>query len=150
MVPFEHLAQAIIQTASQGGRFNQVRVHYFHNCPGDYLYRDPYHLEADLIEDCLSQLPKTKVVCLIFSDAGAARGGFNSKRRRLTKSFLKQLKQHVRHVAWLNPVPRTRWEDTTAGAIARFVPMFEVNRQELYQAIDTMRGRHQPLGNSLN
>ncbi len=148
MVPFHHLSQALVNTASRGGRFNQVRVYYFHNCPSDYLYQDPYHLEAVPIEDCLSQLSKKRVVCLIFSDAGAARGQFSSRRRRRTKFFLKELKQYVHHIAWLNPFPRERWESTTADEIARLVSMFEVNRQELYQAIETLRGREQKLGKS--
>ncbi|AOY79839.1 hypothetical protein BJP36_07750 [Moorena producens JHB] len=141
MVPFHHFSQALVDTASRGGRFNQVRVYYFHNCPSDYLYHDPYHLEAVPIEDCLSQLPKTRVVCLIFSDAGAARGQFSSRRRRRTKFFLKELKHYVPPIAWLNPFPRDRWESTTAEEIAKLVPMFEVNRQGLYQAIETLRGR---------
>ncbi|NEO65001.1 MAG: hypothetical protein F6J98_33235 [Moorea sp. SIO4G2] len=148
MVPFHHFSQALVDTASRGGRFNQVRVYYFHNCPSDYLYHDPYHLEAVPIEDCLSQLPKTRVVCLIFSDAGAARGQFSSRRRRRTKFFLKELKHYVPPIAWLNPFPRHRWESTTAEEIAKLVPMFEVNRQEFYQAIETLRGRNQKLGKS--
>ncbi|NEO21943.1 MULTISPECIES: hypothetical protein [unclassified Moorena] len=149
MVPFHHFSQALVDTASRGGRFNQVRVYYFHNCPSDYLYQDPYHLEAVPIEDCLSQLPKTRVVCLIFSDAGAARGQFSSRRRRRTKFFLKELKHYVHNIAWLNPFPRHRWESTTAEEIAKLVPMFEVNRQGLYQAIETLRGRDQELAKSI-
>ncbi|BAY13984.1 hypothetical protein [Calothrix sp. NIES-2098] len=144
MVPFHHLSQELADTALRGGRFSQVRVYYFHNCPDEYLYRDRYHLEAESIDDCLSNLPKTRTVCLIFSDAGAARGGFSSRRRRLTKFFLKELGQYVRYIAWLNPVPRDRWETTTAHDIAALVSMFEVNRQEFYSAIDVLRGRHRP------
>ncbi|MEH2026504.1 VWA domain-containing protein [Nostoc sp.] len=146
MVPFHHLSQQLADTALRGGRFSRVRVYYFHNCPDEYLYRDRYHLEAEPIDDCLSKLPKTRTVCLIFSDAGAARGGFSSRRRRLTKFFLKELRQYVRYSTWLNPVPRDRWETTTAQDIAALVPMFEVNRQEFYRAINVLRGRHQPLG----
>ncbi|MBD2525182.1 hypothetical protein [Nostoc sp. FACHB-133] len=146
MVPFHHLSQELADTALRGGRFSRVRVYYFHNCPDEYLYRDRYHLEAESIDDCLSNLPKARTVCLIFSDAGAARGGFNSRRRRLTKFFLKELRQYVRYITWLNPVPRDRWETTTAHDIAALVPMFEVNRQEFYKAINVLRGRHQPLG----
>ncbi|MBD2775078.1 VWA domain-containing protein [Iningainema sp. BLCCT55] len=149
MVPFHHLSQELADTASRGGRFSRVRVYYFHNCPDEYLYRDRYHLNAVSIDDCLSNLPPSKTVCLIFSDAGAARGGFSSRRRRLTKFFLKELGQYVRYTAWLNPVPRQRWENTTAHDIAALVPMFEVNRQEFYKAINVLRGRHQPLGDSL-
>ncbi|GAA6618620.1 hypothetical protein [Scytonema sp. NUACC26] len=146
MVPFHHLSQGLADTASRGGRFSRVRIYYFHNCPDEYLYRDPYHLEAEPIDDCLLNLPKVRTVCLIFSDAGAARGGFSSKRRRLTKFFLKELKQHISYIAWLNPVPRKRWENTTAQDIAALVPMFEVNRQEFYKAINILRGRHKSIG----
>jgi uncharacterized protein with von Willebrand factor type A (vWA) domain len=142
MVPFHQLSQGLINSTSQGGRFSCVRVHYFHNCPSDYLYQDPFLLEAEPVDDCLADLPKTRVVCVIFSDAGAARGGFNSRRRRLTKFFLKDLKQAIDRIAWLNPVPRDRWESTTAGEIADLVPMFELNRQALDQAIDWLRGRY--------
>ncbi len=145
MVPFHHLSQELADTALRGGRFSQVRVYYFHNCPDEYLYSDPYHLNAETIDNCLSSLAKTRTVCLIFSDAGAARGRFSSRRRRLTKFFLKELGQYVRYTAWLNPVPRYRWETTTAHDIAALVPMFEVNRQEFYMAIDVLRGRHQAL-----
>ncbi|BAZ10732.1 VWA containing CoxE family protein [Calothrix sp. NIES-4071] len=144
MVPFHHLSQELADTALRGGRFSKVKVYYFHNCPNEYLYRDPYHLNAETIDDCLSSLPKTRTVCLIFSDAGAARGRFSSKRRRLTKFFLKELGQYVRYTAWLNPVPRSRWETTTAHDIAALVPMFEVNRHSFYTAIDVLRGRYQP------
>ncbi|MFN6473215.1 MAG: hypothetical protein RMY36_026595 [Nostoc sp. SerVER01] len=141
MVPFHHLCEELADTALRGGRFSQVRVYYFHNCPDEYLYRDRYHLEAEPIDNCLSNLPKARTVCLIFSDAGAARGRSNSRRRRLTKFFLKELGQYVRYTTWLNPVPRDRWETTTAHDIAALVPMFELNRQEFYRAIDVLRGR---------
>lgn len=146
MVPFHHLSQELVDTAFRGGRFSRVRVYYFHNCPDEYLYRDPYHLEAEPIDNCLLNLAKATTVCLIFSDAGAARGGFSSRRRRLTKFFLKNLRQYVRYTAWLNPIPRGRWENTTAHEIAALVPMLEVNRQEFYRAIDVLRGRYKPWG----
>jgi uncharacterized protein with von Willebrand factor type A (vWA) domain len=145
MVPFHHLAQELADTALCGGRFKRVRVYYFHNCPDEYLYHDPHHLEAEPIDDCFVNLPKARTICLIFSDAGAARGGFSSKRRRLTKFFLKELGQHVRYTVWLNPVPSKRWGTTTARDIAALVPMFEVNRQEFYRSIDALRGRYRPL-----
>ncbi|MGC1309033.1 MAG: hypothetical protein WA885_17540 [Phormidesmis sp.] len=146
MVPFHHLAEALADTAFRGGRFSRVRLYYFHNCPDEYLHRDPYHLEAEPMDECLSSLPKGRTVCLIFSDAGAARGGSSSKRRRRTKFFLRELGSHVRYITWLNPVPRQRWETTTAQSIAELVPMFEVNRQDFYSAMDVLRGRYRTNG----
>jgi uncharacterized protein with von Willebrand factor type A (vWA) domain len=48
----------------------------------------------------------------------------------------------VRRYAWLNPMPNHRWRNTTAEEIARFVPMFEMNRRGLDAAIDILRGRY--------
>jgi hypothetical protein len=129
----------------QGGRLGKANVYYFHNCPTEYLYLDQVHQDAVLIEDVVSQLRPSQTVVLIVSDAGAARGGFNPRRRRLTKKIVNQLGQQVRHIAWLNPVPRSRWASTTAGAISEFVPMFEINRQGLDAAIDALRGHYRDL-----
>jgi len=145
MVPFHNLSQRLIQTALQGGRLGNASVYYFHNCPTDYVYRDPVHQQAVAIDDFFAQLnPRTAV--LIFSDAGSARGGFNARRRRATKTFLDDLKQHVRYVAWLNPMPRSRWTGTTAGDVAHVIPMFEVSRQGLDGAIDVLRGKTSKVG----
>jgi len=145
MVPFHSFSERLVEAAVQGGRLGKANVYYFHNCPTGYLYLDPVHQEAVLIEDVVSQLRPSRTVVLIVSDAGAARGGFNPRRRRLTKKIVNQLWQQVRHIAWLNPVPRSRWASTTAGAISEFVPMFEINRQGLDAAIDALRGHYRDL-----
>jgi uncharacterized protein with von Willebrand factor type A (vWA) domain len=77
---------------------------------------------------------------LIFSDGGAARGQLDRERLALTAEFLERLSRRVRGVAWLNPMPRTRWSATTAEAIARLVPMFEVSQHGLHEAIRVLRG----------
>ncbi|MGI8501622.1 MAG: hypothetical protein ACR2LR_10850 [Hassallia sp.] len=145
MVPFHSLSHRLMETAQRGGRLGKFNIYYFHNCPDEYIYRDSYHQKAELIKDVLNRLRQERTVVLIFSDGGAARGGLNSQRIELTEAFLNQLKQHVRYIAWLNPMPRKRWSGTTAGEIAGLVPMFEVSRQGLSGAIDTLRGRNKNL-----
>jgi hypothetical protein len=39
-------------------------------------------------------------------------------------------------------MPRKRWLDTTADEIAHHVPMFEVSRRGVQDAIDVLRGRY--------
>lgn len=141
MVPFHSLSQRLVETALRGGRLGRSNIYYFHNCPVEYLYQDPNHQQAELIENVLVQLRQERTVVLIFSDAGAARGGFNPERIDLTGAFVKQLKQYVRYIAWLNPMPRSRWFGTTAGEIAHLIPMYEVNRRGMQDAIDVLRGR---------
>ena len=141
MIPFHSLSQRLADTAAREGRLGNAGIYYFHNCPIKYIYRDTNHLEAECISNVLAGLHRTRATVLIISDAGATRGSFNPERLRLTKNFLDQTKLYVRQVAWLNPMPCNRWKETTAQEIARFIPMFEINRQGLDRAIDVLRGR---------
>ena len=139
MVPFHALSHRLAETAVRGGRLGNAGIYYFHNCPMDYLYHDSYHQEAEAIAQILTPLPERTAV-LIFSDAGAARGSYSEERIELTQMFLTQLRQRIRYIAWLNPMPQKRWFGTTAGEIADLVPMFEMTRRGLQDAINVLRG----------
>jgi hypothetical protein len=141
MVPFHALSQRLAETAQRGGRLGGAGIYYFHNCPTRYLYQDPTRQKSKPVTDVLVQLRPERSAVLIFSDAGAARGGFSIERLELTQKFLDQIKQRVRYVAWLNPMAKERWFGTTAGEIAGLVPMFEFSRQGMDGAIDVLRGR---------
>jgi uncharacterized protein len=141
MVAFHTLSSRLVETAARGGRLGDAGVYYFHNCPIDYLYHDPKHQQSEPLENWFGQVSRSRSVVLIFSDAGAARGGANPDRIEETKKFLAELKQQVRYVAWLNPLPKARWEGTSAESIAQLTPMFEISRQGLDSAISALRGR---------
>ncbi|WP_341731824.1 hypothetical protein [Microcoleus sp. EPA2] len=141
MVPFHHLSRQLIDKAQQGGNLTKIGVYYFYNYPEKYLYTDPNRLKYQLVTDVLGAIDSRTGV-LIVSDAGAARGNLNELREEYTVKFLKQLEQSVRYYAWLNPMPNDSWQDTTAGKIARSVPMFEMSREGLNAAINTLRGRY--------
>ena len=140
MVPFHRLGQRLSETAASEGKLKSVKKYYFHNCPTEYLYEDPYHQQFKDMANFLKDIDSLGTVALIFSDGGALRGGFNKKRIRATKRFLVQLQQKVHSIVWLNPLPLERWQGTTAGAIARIVPMREVSPQGFQQAMNLLRG----------
>lgn len=142
MVPFHALSRHFVGTAVRGGRLGRAGVYYFHNVPVRNVYGTPALLEPHLLKSLLANLRRDRTVVLVFSDAGAARGNLNSKRAAQTQAFLEQLQSKVRHVAWLNPMPRERWDATTAAYIAPFVPMFEFTRHGMDQAVDALRGRY--------
>lgn len=146
MVPFHALSRRLADTAVHGGRLGKAHIYYFHNWPEEYLYHDAYRLKIEPVQDVLSQIHAEHAVVLILSDAGAARGGFNETRIDQTAHFLEQLKQCARHTAWLNPMPRSRWLGTTASEIMYTVPMFDISRRGLDQAINVLRGRPTPFG----
>jgi uncharacterized protein with von Willebrand factor type A (vWA) domain len=141
MVPFHAFSERLTETAVRGGQLESTKAYYFHNCPMDYLYGDRYCNWAETIDDVLNTVQSSHTKVLIFSDAGAARGTFNAERLELTIAFLTALKRQIRYVAWLNPIPSSRWQGTTASQIARFVPMFELNRRGLSHAMSVLRGR---------
>ncbi|NEP57078.1 MAG: hypothetical protein F6K31_08640 [Symploca sp. SIO2G7] len=141
MVPFHELSRQLKETAERGGRLRQTRVFYFHDYAEEYLYRHPALLDAQPITEVLAEIGERAVV-LIISDGGAARGNFDQERVESTKVWIEQLQQSVRYCAWLNPMPNKCWQDTTAGEIARLLPMFEMNRQGMNAAISVLRGRY--------
>lgn len=141
MIPFHALSKRLVETALRGGRLGKASIYYFQNCPVSYLYKDPFHQDAEHLEQFLACVPPQCMSVLIFSDAGAARGGMNPQRIEMTAIFLEKLGQRVRYIAWLNPIPKARWFGTSAGEIARMVPMLEVSRQGFNVAIDILRGR---------
>ncbi|KAM3098015.1 hypothetical protein ACKFKF_18320 [Phormidesmis sp. 146-12] len=141
MTPFQALSTRLVETARRGGRLGEVSVFHFRNCPTDSLYCDSAQRVLEPLDAVLGRLSSRQVVILIVSDAGAARGRFNLQRIDQTEEFLTQLKQRVRYMAWLNPMPYQRWVGTTAAEIAYLVPMFEMNRQGLNRAIAVLRGQ---------
>ncbi len=140
MVPFHDLSRQLVETAQRGGRLRTTNVFYFHDYPDEYLYRHPAMLDAQLVSQVFEEIGERAVV-MIVSDAGAARGNFDSERVESTKAWIEQLQQSVRYYAWLNPMPSECWRQTTAGEIARFVPMFEMSPQGMNAAINVLRGR---------
>ena len=151
MTPFHSLTERLVATAQRGGRLGCLGVYYFNNCPAPaWNYPGDYLLYPDIAEptsvqrvsDVLSRFASPHLSVLIISDAGAARGGFSSYRIEQTQSFLTVLRQQVRNLAWVNPLPRVRWLGSTAAVIAEQIPMFEADRLGLEAAISLLRGKN--------
>lgn len=140
MVPFHSLAERLAETAVRGGKLGQAAIYYFHDCPLRYIYHDRAFLEPELINGRLQKAHPLHSSILIFSDGGAARGNYDRQRVEATLDFLAQLRQAVRNIAWLNPMPRDRWAATSAEPIAQQIPMFEANPEGAHEAIKALRG----------
>ncbi|MEM7725499.1 MAG: hypothetical protein AAF208_03905 [Cyanobacteria bacterium P01_A01_bin.45] len=138
MIPFRLLSQKIVATL-QASRLGKADTYYFRNFPRDYLYLHPRHPDATKINELLPKLHCNRTVILIISDAGAARGGINRDRIKLTEEFVEQSTPYVRHFAWLNPIPSQRWQYTSAEAISQLVPMFELNHQGFKAAMRSLK-----------
>lgn len=141
MVAFHTLAQQLINTVQQEEYRRHIQVCYFHDVPKKHLFLNQARTKAIQKEKLLQQVSAKQTRVLIFSDAGAARGKMELARIDDTWDFVDELLPKVRQMVWLNPVPRKRWEGTTAEEIAAITPMFEINQQGFRAAIRHLRGK---------
>jgi len=179
MTPFHNFVDHILAAIKRSGWLDSLTVAYFRNTVGrsggyNLLSRlpDPFgsaidpviHLvpplargrvydDADLsvpieFNDLRAKVTPTTGVVVV-SDAGAARGALNTTRVLDAVAMLKSLRATAAVVAWLNPLPPTRWENSTAEQVARHVPMFALTREGMHHTVDVLRGHpttvEQPL-----
>lgn len=140
MAPFKPVIDALIRIAMKAD-FQARAVYYFRNVPRELLFQDSDLLQAQTLQEVLSAYQSAGV--LIVSDAGAARGSYNSDRIEKTKRLIASLRRNHFSIAWLNPMPKDRWKQTSAEDIKLRcqVPMFPLDRAGLLAAIDVIRGR---------
>ena len=134
MTPVSPLMRQLIATWQRAG-LRTDDIYYFRNCPPRLpqlflefgLYRDRQCWNAEPLNSLLSNVTRDRTSAVIFSDAGAARRAYNSDRIDTTDEFLQALLTRVRRVAWLNPLPEERWQDTTAAEISEFAREIDPN-----------------------
>ncbi|MEG4632850.1 hypothetical protein QUB56_25230 [Microcoleus sp. AR_TQ3_B6] len=141
MQPFHVLSRQLVATAQQTGCLAFQSCYYFNNYPKGELYCDPQFNTEISLEQVLVRLSSQHTVVLIFSDAGAARRDYIPRRIRETESFLKCLKQQVRTIVWLNPIPESSWKETTAAEIAKFdtLKMFAADSKGFQKGIELLQ-----------
>lgn len=140
MTPFHRFTRDLVDTAQQESGLAAVEVFYFHNIFEDRLFHDPHRTLAQTLDGALAGCDVETSV-LIVSDAGAARGRRSRARIGLTARALAELQSRTPLLAWLNPMPRERWRDSSAEIIAGLAPMFVMNADGMSAAIDQVRGQ---------
>jgi len=119
---------------------NSLQTFYFDNAPLENFYLDSVKTRSINLDKVLDSLKNRSAGILIISDAGAARNNFNLDRVNTTVEFLKKLHSSTNKIAWLNPIPRHRWQQSSAGDISKFVAMFEITEKGLKNAVDFLKG----------
>ena len=175
MTPFHSYVDEVCRAIRQAGRLRQVGVFYFHDTPLEgadpsvleplqgelFPSLDPVLAEVPTLTqgmlmsdtDLMSPTSARDVVfehgrgaaVVILSDAGAARGRYDLLRLLDTVAFLKGAKEWSYRLVWLNPLPQTAWTGSTAAEIARHVPMFPMDHNGMYWAVNVLRGQPFPV-----
>ena len=159
MVPFKAFANRLAKTAQETGHLAQLAVYHFHNCPpvppnvaptlpGDFyqehlIFKKPQCVAPQPVSEALREFGQTLPGVVIFSDAGAARGGWSQERIESTATFIFQLRAlGLERIAWVNPMPASRWEGSSAAEIASFVPMLSLDAEQMNEAVNVLSGRY--------
>jgi uncharacterized protein len=122
------------------GRLRAQQVFYFSNLPRNWLFHEPTldeRINLDEIARRYAGLP-----LLIVSDGGAARGHFSPQRVRQTMAFVERITGHFQPIVWLNPMPRPRWNGTSAAILVdeSRISVVPLDKEALIRAMDLLRG----------
>jgi hypothetical protein len=141
MTPFHSLTNDLLATALQAPEIELVRARYFHDVVTGTLYEDPLLNDPLTMDEALDGCgPETSL--LVISDAGAARGRLDSDRILATAEMIAALRRRSALLAWLNPMPPSRWLRNSAQVIQHLIPMFHLDQNGLTDAVKAVRGRH--------
>jgi uncharacterized protein len=144
MLPFAPVIQPLIQMV-QERRIAPSQIYRFNQCPTDHLYDWQRPLHGVPLSKVLGRLNRLRTVVMIVSDAGAASPLYSRDRVARTGKFLSRLLPCVREVLWLNPLPKHRWEETTAAPIqaalaGRMTPFEAKQLQQIAQVREFQSG----------
>lgn len=144
------LVDRLFSAVHQGGRFRDLTVRYFHNCPYDRVYESarllPSRSEATL--DLLARMaPDHKLVvvgdaCMAPSELTMPGGAIDWHQHNEEPGWvwLERLAGRFASRAWLNPVPEDWWAGVhgarTLGAVRTLFPMYELSLDGLDAAVD--------------
>jgi uncharacterized protein with von Willebrand factor type A (vWA) domain len=145
MRAFALLVEAFLVSVRRGGLLGRVHTFYFDELEDERFFAEMGWRRPRSLERVLAEYAAGGSVTVV-SDADAARGLFSDRRARASRAFLDAVRRHTYHYAWLNPLPRARWAETTAERIAQLVPMFPMDRDGMIDAVNILRGYPFPLG----
>jgi uncharacterized protein with von Willebrand factor type A (vWA) domain len=169
MTPFHGYVDYVVGAIRNAGRIDDVREVYFHDVPGNADssvladVADPLRPDIDLILPLVAPLgdgwvyddreltvprPLPAVLdeldedtaTIVISDAGAARKRLDTVRLLDMVALLKALRARGSPVTWLNPARPASWPPSTAGQLARYIPMYPLTTEGLNQTVDVLRG----------
>jgi hypothetical protein len=134
----------LLTASLSDGQLGRWDLFYFDNVPGPALYYDAAMLRPTSLNRVLRDCEGSAL--LVVSDAGAARGTRDQMRIRETAGFFSRVSRECRDIAWINPMPRARWQETSAEQIARAAggAMFELTADGLMETVDVLRGQGFP------
>lgn len=158
MDPYAKVCEQLFSAAHAASHFRAFESRFFHNCPYEWLFTDIYYRKAEATSEVLKKLDATWTVIFV-GDAWMAPyeltqvGGaldYLHHNRDTGLTWLRRFREKCPDSIWLNPEPRTLWDQPTIRLIRETFPMFPLTLDGLTEAIDTLchRRPNQPAEKS--
>lgn len=157
MTPHAKRVEKLFSAAHQVNHFKSFESYYFHNIFYDRLYKDASLNQGRSVSvDSLRRLhlPETRILIVgdaymapyeLFHMTGSMRDFYFQLRHNTQSSAwtgmerVAQIKRSFSKCAWLNPEPKTIWEEPTIRAVREVIPMFEMTLDGIDKAIQKLK-----------
>ena len=149
MWPYSRLCSRLFHAVNESSHFKELKTFYFHNCVYDDLFTAPEcrYRESEDTRSVLRELNASWKILFVGDGAMApeellSRGGSLDYYRANEEAgivWLRRFAAKSAHIAWLNPLPRERWDYTRGNHTIRLIrgeiPMFPLSIDGLDAAL---------------
>ncbi len=120
-----HAAEALFGAARS--EFKRMQHYWFHNFVYDHVWRDDRRIDGNRVAtwDLIRRQPASDKL-IIVGDAAmgpyeivAAGGSVEYWNEEAGEVWFRRLREHFRHLVWINPIPEARWHYTPSIQLVR-------------------------------
>lgn len=152
MIPFTKLLNELFQAIHKSNHYKDVKTYYFHNCIYAKMYKTPECENGDWVDtEWMFRNVDSDYKVIIVGDAAMApeelyseSGNYRGPNGGLSgEQWLLLLKQHYKHVVWLNPkmAPgEAPWREAET-AIKKMFPMYKLTIDGLNEALTKLMSK---------
>lgn len=149
MLMYSRLCSALFHAVNSSNHFSDLKAYYFHNCIYEHLFTDPgckrgAWVDTSWVFQNLSSEYRVIIVgdgtmapSELLNPGGNCMIGLYNTTPGI--EWLQSIKAHYPHHIWLNPIPKTRWDNIyghyTLERLVELFPMYELSLEGLEAGI---------------
>ena len=149
MWPFKETVDTLFSAAHQARHFKHFDHVYFHNCIYERVYGNARFSEKIPLAEFFRRFDRETRLVLV-GDAYMYPGeltdrfgavDWTERNERPGEDYLRRVREHFKHAAWLNPMQKDSWSAPSIRLIKRIFPMYPLTVQGVEElARDLSRG----------
>ena len=149
MWPFKDTVDTLFSAAHQARHFKHFDHVYFHNCIYERVYGNARFSEKIPLAEFFRRFDRETRLVLV-GDAYMYPGeltdrfgavDWTERNERPGEDYLRRVREHFKHAAWLNPMQKDSWSAPSIRLIKRIFPMYPLTVQGVEElARDLSRG----------